>query len=411
MQPTLGQNSRQTSFLTIAQLFISSLGLLGALAGASLFLISGLINLFSAADQGASTTALFSIAWVCGLVAVLAFPSLFFSLQRLRGTTLVLPRMDSFRVASVCLLIWPLVILLGSWASAQASYAWLVLPPLQILAISLPVWWVIAFARRGLTPGSLQRSWGIVNFSLLITTPLVVFVEMLVFLFLLLFVVIWILDQPALLGELEALALNFQLGQSDPESILPMVLPFIQKPGVIIGLLASLSGIVPLIEEFFKPLAIWFFVSRKLTAAEGFAAGALCGGSFALLESLLSLASPTEQGWIVVAVGRAGTALLHITTSALIGWAMANAGRNKSYLLAFLVYLSSAGLHGLWNALSVFWGMNALFENTAENSNILARLAQTAPVALGLLTLFIFALLWAGNRRLRQPSSHLETVV
>ncbi len=129
-------------------------------------------------------------------------------------------------------------------------------------------------------------------------------------------------------------------------------------------------------------MALWLLVGRRLTPAEGFAAGALCGGSFALLESLLSLASPTEQGWIVLAVGRAGTALLHITTSALIGWAMASAGRNKSYLLAFLVYLSSAGLHGLWNALSVFWGMSTLFENTAENSNMLARLAQAAPVAL-----------------------------
>ncbi len=250
MQSSLSQNSRQTSFLTIAQLILSSLGILGALAGASLFLISGLVNLFSATDQGSSTTALFSLAWVCGLVAALAFPSLFFSIQRLRGTTLALPQMDGFRIATVCLFIWPLVILLGSWASAQASYSWLVLPPLQILAISLPVWWVIEFARRGLLSGSLQRNWGIVNFSLLITTPLVVIVEMFVFLFLLLLFILWIIDQPALLSELKSLALNFQLAQSDPESILPMVLPFLQKPGVIIGLLASLSGIVPLIEEF-----------------------------------------------------------------------------------------------------------------------------------------------------------------
>ena len=112
-----------------------------------------------------------------------------------------------------------------------------------------------------------------------------------------------------------------------------------------------------------------------------------------------------------MAVGRAGTWILHITTTALIGWAMARVSQKGSYLQLGLIYLSSAGLHGLWNALSIFWGMSILIENTPEKSGILAGLVQTAPVALVFLALFLFSLLWVINRRLQQPSPPPITVV
>ncbi|MBE0699996.1 MAG: PrsW family intramembrane metalloprotease, partial [Anaerolineaceae bacterium] len=345
------------------------------------------------------------------LIAALVLPSFIFSLQRLRGFHFPIPRINGFRIATIAILLWPLTLVLGSWASTQDGFSWLILPPLLLFAIGLPVWWLIEFARRRLSSGSLQRSWGIINFSLLITNPLVVFVEIVVFFLLLMILVLWVLNQPALLKEFEMLAQKVLSFRNDPEAILPLITPYLQKPFVILGILILLSGLIPAIEELFKPLALWLLVRHRLTPAEGFTAGALCGGSFALLESLLALAGPAQQGWAIVAIGRAGTGLLHITTTALLGWAMARTWQKGSYRQLGLTYLASVALHGLWNALSFLMGMGILVENSPEKPVLLASLVRAAPVALVFLTLFLFSLLWAFNRHLRQPPSTSEPAV
>lgn len=402
MQPSLDDSGRRVSLLTILQLIVSGLGLTGSITGAGILTAIGLANIANTSIQGPTAAALFSLIWIFGLLAALALPSLFFSVLRLRGANPKLPRFNSLRIAGGLVLLWPLILALGSWASVQDNLSWILLPPLQILAVGLPVWSILEFARHKLPLSSTQQRWGIVNFSLFITTPLVVIVETLMFLFLAVLFIAWLLGQPALVQEIESIAQHLLQAQADPESILPVILPYLQKPGVILGLLAGLSGLIPLIEEFLKPLALWFLPGRRLTPAQGFIGGALCGGAFALLESLLSLSNPVGQGWSVLAAGRAGTALLHITTTALIGWAIASARQNQSYLQLLLVYLLSTGLHGLWNALSVFWGMSTLYNGASETPAIMSALVRMAPAGLIFLALLLLAVLWATNRRLRQ---------
>ncbi len=50
---------------------------------------------------------------------------------------------------------------------------------------------------------------------------------------------------------------------------------------MIFGVLAVISGIVPLIEEILKPIALWSLVGKDLTDQEGFVAGLLSGAGFA----------------------------------------------------------------------------------------------------------------------------------
>jgi hypothetical protein len=308
------------------------------------------------------------------------------------------------------ILLWPLVLVLGNLLARQSSITWLVMPPLQLLAIGLPIWWLVELASRRLSVGSHKRGWGLVNFSMFLSTPVVIVVELLAMGVLFLMAVAWIATQPDLMNELERLGRRIIMMQPDPEMILDLLRPYLQNPLVVFAVLAVVSGLVPLIEELFKPLGLWFLAGRRLSPAQGFVAGALSGGSFALLESLLSLSNPGSDTWAYLAAGRAGTALLHITTTALVGWAMALAWQNGDYLRLGATYLLAVGLHSFWNMLNVFSGLSIIFEDIPQEMQILSRTAQIAPAALVILVLTLFLMLWFANRLLQKSSLHQNPI-
>src|SRR5512146_2062995 len=204
MQPPQVQPHRRDT-MTIAQLAVSGLGLVFSLLAAFGLAVFGIIGLTNPTVDQANITALFSVAWISLLAAALAVPSIVFSIQRLGGRAPALPHLNGFRLANILIFVWPLVLFLGNFISHQGSLAWLLLPPLQLLAVGLPVWWFLEIARRKLSVGSQQRGWGIVNLSIFITAPALMIIEILVLLALLVAVAIWISTQPALLNLLDNL--------------------------------------------------------------------------------------------------------------------------------------------------------------------------------------------------------------
>ncbi len=401
-------------YMTNAQLAISGLGLVFSLLGAAVLALLGLVDLAGAPGSTLNVSALFSTTWICLLTAALAVPSLITSIQRLGARAPSLPQVSGFRLASVMILLWPLVLFFGNVISRQTRLAWLLLPPLQLLAVGLPVWWLIEIAGRKLPLRSLKRGWGVVNFSLFITTPTLMVVEILVVVALVIGFAFWASTQPALVASMQRLIQGMANGgQPNPDAIMQMLAPYLQSPLFIFGALAFVAGLIPLIEELLKPLAVWFLAGRRLTPAEGFVAGALCGGSFALLESLLYLSNPIGEGWSLLAAGRAGTELLHITTTALIGWALAYAWQNGAYLRLGLTYLLGASLHGLWNALTVLTSLPAMINNPPASLRPLLTLARIAPAGIVILVFLLIALLWGGNRilqnrEIKELSTNLE---
>jgi hypothetical protein len=399
--------------LTVAQLIVSGLGFVFSLLAAAFLFLFGFMGLFSETLQPDSALPMFGLAWVALLAAVLAAPSLLYSIRRLRSPRLPggfpeLPRVRGFRLSNIFILLWPLVLVLGQMLSTQTTIAWLVLPPLQLLAVGLPIWWLLEIASRRLSIGSYQRGWGVFNFSLFLTTPVVIIVELVIIGFLLVAAVIWIATQPDLLYEIERLGRQIITLQPDPEMILEMIRPYLQNPLVVFAGLAVVAGLVPLIEELLKPLAIWFLAGRNLTPAQGFVAGAFCGGSFALLESLFSLSNPAQDGWAVLAAGRAGTALLHITTTALVGWAMAYAWQKGDYLRLGAAYLLAVGLHSLWNSINVITIIGVLFDEIPETLRFLDGISQFSSYILVSLVLFLFIMLWFANRLLLRSEKYTE---
>ncbi len=146
----------------------------------------------------------------------------------------------------------------------------------------------------------------------------------------------------------------------NPEVLDRILTPYLQKPGVITGALLMVSGVIPFIEEIFKPLALWFLIPRKLTPREGFALGMVSGAVFALIESLGNLVNPLADMWSTVILGRLGTGLLHTLTSALVGWGIASAWTHRRVLRMLLAYLGAVALHAVWNTFALLMGFSPL---------------------------------------------------
>ncbi|NLG99604.1 MAG: PrsW family intramembrane metalloprotease [Chloroflexi bacterium] len=405
MQAQQAYQSPKSSFLTIAQLIVSGLGMVFSFLGAGFLFVIGLMTVFSESQDLTSVIPVFGLAWICLFVALLAVPSTLYSVQHISGWRISLPHLPGFRLSSMLILLWPLILLIGNFIAARSNLAWILLPPLQLLAVGLPVWWLAEIARRKLSVGTRQRGWGLINFSILITTPAVMIVEIVVFGLLLVLFIMWLYTQPELVNQLEALAPRLQNSLDDPEAIIQVLRPYLTNPWVIAGSLAILAVLVPLIEEFIKPAAIWMLAGKKLTPAQGFIAGAFCGSAFALIESLFYLITPVDAGWGLLVAGRAGTALLHITTTALVGLAMARAWGGGSYLRLALVYFFAVFLHGLWNGLSVLSGLAPFLQDFPGELFILGNIALISPVLLGILVVALFALLWSVNHKLQRAEA------
>jgi RsiW-degrading membrane proteinase PrsW (M82 family) len=162
--------------------------------------------------------------------------------------------------------------------------------------------------------------------------------------------------------------------------------------------------ITPLIEEVLKTLGVWLFVKRKLTPAEGYIAGMICGAGFALIEGLFNLAGAATPGdWVGLVIGRAGGSLLHVFTGGLIGWGLAETWRSGKFQKYLLAFLGALIIHGLWNALAVVAVLLPLILFPDETfTGMRSFLFYLPTIILGLSVLLLFVLF---TLRLRKKSA------
>jgi len=392
---------------SLLQVLMSALGLASCAVGAGAMLVAGLMltnsGQFALREQSVTFMAL---AWTLAFLAVVALPSLIYASRRIAGRPALPPtRPAGLRSASLALLLWPPALAVGRVLADQTGPLRFLLPPLQIVAVVLPLWWLVALAAQKLPTLSPQRIWGALNFSLFFSTPLVILAEIFLFLAVLVAVVVVISGQPAMQRQFEELSQRILNSASNPQALLRIYQPFLAQPWFIFSVLVGISGLVPLVEELLKPLAVWALAGRGLTPAAGFVIGALAGAGFALLETLFSLASPAGSSWLELAIGRAGTGLLHVGTAALMGRALAEAWRTSHYLRAGLTYFAVAAIHGLWNAFSVLSGYTDLLAGKTGLLNLLYRLGTVAPYMLALIAIGMFLAILSTNLRLRASST------
>jgi RsiW-degrading membrane proteinase PrsW (M82 family) len=158
---------------------------------------------------------------------------------------------------------------------------------------------------------------------------------------------------------------------------------------------------VPAIEELIKPLAVWFFARGLNSPANGFTLGALSGAAFALMESL-NVSGDGSISWFAIVIIRAGTSLLHITSSGLMGFAIVELFKRKNWGRFLVTYLAMGFLHGIWNACAAATAMAVIGGSIGRPE----WLAYLPAAVLGISTLIVgmFAILITANRRIRSAS-------
>jgi len=128
-------------------------------------------------------------------------------------------RLDGWLLPLLAILLLPLAMLLGNWLTGQDQLAWLLLPPLHILAIGLPIVLLVYLGIRKIPVGSSQRLWGLFASGSFLAPALIFAVEIMGIITLIIGGAIWLSTQPELLAELRSLADKLQQLDSNPELI------------------------------------------------------------------------------------------------------------------------------------------------------------------------------------------------
>lgn len=391
---------RSSNTPTILQLILGLVTL-----GLSLVTTLAMVILAVAGAQAqlGTTKTVYYAAWLCLAFGLSAIPSIVFSIGRLsHAAESPLQNDRGFLSASLSLIILvPLGLLTTLPAFNPPSSVFMVFA--NSLFVVLPAWWLVELGRRKLPRITRQKQWGLFNFGAFVSVPVIILIE----------VILLILGAGVLVAflkripEYTALLNSFQNLMVMNMDSLPLIVeqfkPLLQNPGVIASLFAAIALVVPLVEELLKPLALWLFVKRRWSPAEGFIAGMVSGAAFSIVESLFAMTAVAGESWLALAGARVGTTLLHITTAGLSGWALTSTWQDGKIRRVVLTYLLVVFVHGLWNASAILVGISQMDGLLPMPSTPV--LSYIAIAVMGLLILALISLLVLINRHLRRQNS------
>jgi hypothetical protein len=398
MQETPGQPTPKLQMNAFFQVLISGLGLLFFFIAAVALLVIGLVGIIEGNFVNTELMPFFSMAWAAGLFVLLTIPSLAYAFPRfLKKKQPDWKIKHSFRLSLIGMGVWLLVLLIGQLIQSKTDFEWFFLPPLHLLAVALPLLFLVEMGRRKLGEDNPERNLGIINFGIIITQTVVMVIEIILVILSALFLLFWISTQQNLLIEFSRLAERLMNANYNPEIVERIITPYFQRPGVIYVFLAFGAGLVPLVEELLKPLVLWLFVGRRFSPKEGFVMGLVAGATFALVESLGMISSSTGPDWLGIVIARFGTGLLHITTTSIVGWGLGAAWQKRQYLHLGLAYGLAVLLHGIWNLFGFLLGLAPFL----GDKGLAYRLAIISPYALAVMAVILFLILLRWNRHLR----------
>lgn len=368
----------------------------------AVLLVASLIGLFS--QEGDPAAQMIS-AWAFGFAAIVLFICSWFVLQKMRG----LEQAELALKLSLPVWAWiftPLIVLTGIALGVGVSFAelpwlsWLFLPPLSVVVIVLPILFFFGIAAQSIDAGSRWRFFATLGLGMTAGPFIMIVLEVLVIAVIFVGGAVYMsVTQPAILQEVTSLVDLFNEGIINEEALLTGLAPYLSNPALITILLSYVALIVPLIEELFKPLAVWIFARQVDTPAQGFVLGALSGLAFALIESL-NASADSSVSWGVIVGARAGTSLLHLTTSALVGWGIVSLFKEKRFGRFFGAYFSAVLVHGIWNAAAAGAGIASIGELIGK-PEWLFNFAPALICGLIVLGIGMFVVLLRSNRSLR----------
>ncbi len=337
------------------------------------------------------------LASAFSLVGVALLPSAYYSIERLRGVDVPAARPNSVKIwqGILLLLLWLGVSMLAQFLVDQNIWKWFT-PPLYLLAIGIPIYFLIRLATGGLNAGSRQRFWGVLAVSMILGTTLAIIAEAVLVLVALLGLGLYLGFHPEQVAAFSQIADQLTSAPS-VEQVLSLIGPWLNSPFVVGLALLFFSGFAPVIEETAKSIAAWTVYDRLTSPAQGFVVGALGGAGFGLLESLLAAATP-DSSWASTLMIRGASTMMHIMAASLTGWGIASFRARKDARVLVGSYALAMTLHGLWNASVVmiaFGGLRTEFNFNASDLTgsvmmglggfMLFMLCLAIPVALGII--------------------------
>jgi hypothetical protein len=383
-------------------MILSGGGAFIAVMSAAGFLVVGIMDLLRDSSDLSEAQGPFSLACIAGLIFLLLMPSTILAAIRLMGKSIPewhFPQL--FRVANACFLMVPVLIVIGYFVSGHAALATILLPLLQLAVVAFPLLWMLVTGRRNFPSGSSQHDWGIFSFSVTVTMPLIIVIESVLIVGIIVGVLaIFAVLSPEILQQFSSTLDRLMNASVDRETVLRILRPYLGQPAVIYFLIAITAGVIPLLEELFKPLALWCFAGRPFTPRDGFVGGMICGAAFALIESLGALSSPAPESWAVIAIGRIGTGILHITASGLVGWGMAKAWHEGKYGSLAASYLAAVSLHSLWNISALMTGLRELAQFSPFLIDKFDGYIQASPFILVMLAFLMVSITMKANSQL-----------
>lgn len=402
---------------------ISSIGVaLSAFAFAALIIIYTAFGLLQKDTPQNDPSLLEDVVIASGIVFIGAvfLPSVYYFFQRLRGKAIPeeTPKLLKIWQGFLLVLLWAGTALLAQLLVDNAIFKWFT-PPLYLLAIGTPVYFLVRLVSGGLNAGSRQRFWGVLATSIALGVTLAIVVEMLLVIVGLVFVGVYIGLHPDLSAVFKQITDQIT-NASSIDAAMNTLEPWLNNPVAFLIALFFFSGIAPVVEEIAKSLAAWTIFDRLVSPAQGFVVGALSGAGFGLFESLMASAMP-DSSWATDLMARGGSTMMHIMAASLTGWGVAafrigNPGIGRGLRLVAM-YVLAMFMHGLWNAsaiMIVFGNLRGPAAAGAQQSigsvlnfsgeSMLIILCLTIPVALGII-----------NRRFRMtnplvPVPRLENI-
>jgi hypothetical protein len=363
--------------------------------------INSLITLFSKQGDAAG---LMITAVAIGFEGVVLLFCCWFVLQKTLGSEQAGRILKfSFEGWQVAAAIGLVVISLAVGAAvviAEVTWlAWLTLPILTVAVIVPPIWLFFGIGSRGIELGPRWRVFSMLGLGMTLSTLIMIVLEVILLLVGIIIVAVFLaMTQPDIVKELDSLNRMLQY-EVNEEVILQSLAPYIVNPVLIFTTIGYISIAVPLIEELFKPLAVWLFARELESPAQGFVLGLLSGAAFALVESLNASGGGTET-WVAVVSVRAGTSMLHVMTSGLMGWGIASAFRERRILRLAAAYFSAVLIHGIWNACAggvVFAFLGSLVGKPEWLFNIM----PAATGGMAVLAAGMFTILFLSNNKIK----------
>jgi hypothetical protein len=392
---------------------IGLLGILVLLGGAGLTFLGGLTSLFNTSIETIETAVMFSYAAGAVFLSLLLVPPIVLAIRRMSGKADEAQSDVSRNIFNRLHpkgLIWayPFLLAAGYFLNQSEAVNWIFMPVINVITLAIPVAWLLWLGSKNFSPSSTQRNWSAFGVGMTVGPVMIFIIEIIVMLVGIVLIGVFLAaafpNIEALLNDLITELQRTPVPQQIPQDAIAQ---FLQNPGVIALILLFVSGLVPLIEEVFKPVAVWLLWGRQLTLQDGWMLGMLSGAGFALVENLGNVA--VGEGWLFVALARGGASALHIFNSALIGYTFVLARKRKRYLAPVLALAGTILIHALWNAVTIFATINGL--SAAEEAG--------APWSLGYVIVLVImsALMIAGilvfNRKLaaERPDTGTEADV